>query len=360
MIRFTCTKCKQRYKADESFAGEEIECNNCKTKVPIPHEVETKSALIEDLSFATKPAKEIKTSTSGMGSSAPKISDAKEQAPKLGIGSAPKIADAKEQAPKLSMPSSAAPKLSMPSSSSKKSNELEKTQEVTMSSINLPGEVKKKEAENENANSPAPPPISSKKTLSLPKVSKPAESQKGNNPLCPDCGAELQSETAVMCIECGHHLELGGNVNKGKSGKSVNKGGLTVLIIIGVALAGAGISVALYGTERGIALGILCIYGAAALITILGVWKTFSKAGQPGWAIFIPIYNTVVMLQIARKPIWWLILLFIPFIAPVIAILIPFSIASNFGKGAGFGLGLAFMPFIFYPILGFGDSQYQG
>ena len=44
------------------------------------------------------------------------------------------------------------------------------------------------------------------------------------------------------------------------------------------------------------------------VLVIAGVWKTFVKAGQPGWAAIIPIYNVIVLLQIAGRPIWWILL----------------------------------------------------
>jgi hypothetical protein len=67
----------------------------------------------------------------------------------------------------------------------------------------------------------------------------------------------------------------------------------------------------------------------------------------------------VLLLEIAGKPIWWIILLLVPGVNVVIAIIISIEVAKNFGKGTGFGLGLAFLGFIFYPILGFGDAKYQ-
>ena len=67
----------------------------------------------------------------------------------------------------------------------------------------------------------------------------------------------------------------------------------------------------------------------------------------------------MLVLKIAGKPLWWILLLLIPFIGIVIAILVTIEVAKNFGKGTGFGLGLAFLGFIFYPILGFGDAKYQ-
>jgi uncharacterized protein DUF5684 len=104
----------------------------------------------------------------------------------------------------------------------------------------------------------------------------------------------------------------------------------------------------------------LLIQLVIAAVVIIGMWKVFTKAGQPGWAVLIPIYNIIVMLQIAGKPIWWIILFFIPIVNIVVAIMVPIAIAKAFGKGIGFGLGLIFLGFIFYPILGFGDSQYVG
>ena len=92
---------------------------------------------------------------------------------------------------------------------------------------------------------------------------------------------------------------------------------------------------------------------------IAGLWKVFTKAGKPGWASIIPIYNGIVLLEIAGKPLWWIILFFIPCVNIIIAILVAMEVAKNFGKGAGFGLGLAFLPFIFYPILGFSDARHQ-
>ena len=105
---------------------------------------------------------------------------------------------------------------------------------------------------------------------------------------------------------------------------------------------------------------LVLIYIAILVIFIIGTWKAFTKAGRPGWAILIPIYNKIVMLQIARRPIWWIILFFIPIVNLVASIIVAIDIAKAFGKGTGFGIGIAFLPFIFFPILGYGDSKYTG
>lgn len=97
----------------------------------------------------------------------------------------------------------------------------------------------------------------------------------------------------------------------------------------------------------------------AILITVIaGIWRVFSKADQPGWGVLIPIYNVYLMCKIAGRPGWWVLLMFIPVVNLIIAITLSIGIARNFGKGAGFGLGLAFLGFIFYPILGFSGAQY--
>lgn len=91
-----------------------------------------------------------------------------------------------------------------------------------------------------------------------------------------------------------------------------------------------------------------------------GWWKIFTKAGKPGWAAIIPIYNLIVLLEVIGRPIWWIVLLLIPCVNIVAAAIINIDLAKSFGQGAGFGIGLWLLPYIFYPILGFGRSAYLG
>ncbi|HME09868.1 MAG TPA: DUF5684 domain-containing protein [Bryobacteraceae bacterium] len=95
-------------------------------------------------------------------------------------------------------------------------------------------------------------------------------------------------------------------------------------------------------------------------VMIASMWKVFVKAGQPGWAAVVPVYNFVVLLKIVGKPLWWIALFFVPLANFVVMILVAIELAKNFGKSTGFGIGLAFLGFIFYPILGFGGAQYLG
>jgi hypothetical protein len=105
---------------------------------------------------------------------------------------------------------------------------------------------------------------------------------------------------------------------------------------------------------------IFAIYGVVLLLIVVAMWKVFTKAGKPGWAAIVPIYNIIVMLEIANKPVWWIVLFFVPIANIIVGILICIALAEAFGKGAGFGLGIAFLGFIFFPILGFGSAQYRG
>lgn len=105
----------------------------------------------------------------------------------------------------------------------------------------------------------------------------------------------------------------------------------------------------------------LLFWMAIAIVVIVGGWKVFEKAGQPGWAILIPIYNLYVMLHIAGRPGWWLILYLIPLVNLIIMIVVAIDIAKAFGQSAAFGFVLLFLLCgIGYLILGFGDYQYQG
>jgi len=99
---------------------------------------------------------------------------------------------------------------------------------------------------------------------------------------------------------------------------------------------------------------------AVIVVMIAGMWKVFAKAGKPGWAAIVPIYNTIVMLEIVGRPIWWIVLLFIPFVNFVVWIIIALDLAKSYARSTGFGLGLIFLPFIFYLILGFGPATYVG
>jgi hypothetical protein len=92
---------------------------------------------------------------------------------------------------------------------------------------------------------------------------------------------------------------------------------------------------------------------------LAGRWAVFSKAGHAGWKAVIPVYNLYVMLQIGENGWWWLVLLFVPFVNFYAVYRIHAGVAQSFGRGIGFGLGLAFFGILFFPLMGFGDYQYR-
>ena len=101
-------------------------------------------------------------------------------------------------------------------------------------------------------------------------------------------------------------------------------------------------------------------YLAFTILMIAAWWKIFTKAGQPGWACIIPIYNLYVWCKIVGRPWWWILLMLIPLVNFIILIILIIDLAKSFGKGVGFGIGLLLLAVIFFPILGFGSAQYQG
>src|SRR5664279_193365 len=103
------------------------------------------------------------------------------------------------------------------------------------------------------------------------------------------------------------------------------------------------------------------------VVFALGMYGTFQKAGQPGWAAFVPIYNFIIMLKVAGRPVawaWFLLLVIIPFIGSiallVIGIIVLNDVSKSFGHGAGFTVGLVLLGPIFWYVLWLGKSQYRG
>ncbi len=96
------------------------------------------------------------------------------------------------------------------------------------------------------------------------------------------------------------------------------------------------------------------------VLFIVAGWKVFAKAGKPGWASIVPIYNIIVLLEIIGRPVWWIVLFLVPLVNIVVSFIIVFDLAKSFGKGSGFGLGLIFLAPIFYLILAFSDAEYVG
>ncbi|MCH5683621.1 DUF5684 domain-containing protein [Niabella sp. W65] len=96
------------------------------------------------------------------------------------------------------------------------------------------------------------------------------------------------------------------------------------------------------------------------VILIISLWKIYQKAGYQGWEAIVPIYNIYILLKIVGKPWWWLLLMCIPYVGLVWHIWSYNMLSKSFGKTEGFTAGLVLLPFIFFPILAFGDARYLG
>lgn len=106
--------------------------------------------------------------------------------------------------------------------------------------------------------------------------------------------------------------------------------------------------------------GQVVLYTIVIALMVVAYWKIFAKAGKPGWAAIVPIYNVVVFLQVVGRPIWWIILLLIPIVGWIVSIVLLNDLAKAFGKGIGYTLGLIFLGPVFPLILGFGSDPYVG
>ena len=115
----------------------------------------------------------------------------------------------------------------------------------------------------------------------------------------------------------------------------------------------------MYEENVGLPIGFLVIELVLLAIIIVGLWKLFEKAGKPGWAAIIPIYNTCMLIDIAGKPIWWVLLMFIPLVNIVVFALVMIGLAQNFGRGLGTTVGLILLPILFMLVLGFGGAEYN-
>jgi hypothetical protein len=107
-------------------------------------------------------------------------------------------------------------------------------------------------------------------------------------------------------------------------------------------------------------MGLIIFYVLLIVLNVVAMWKVFEKAGKPGWAAIIPIYNLIVLLEIVGKPVWWFLLMIFPCTAFIFVIWTYNLLSKSFGKSEGFTVGLVLLNPIFMCILGFGDSVYLG
>lgn len=111
------------------------------------------------------------------------------------------------------------------------------------------------------------------------------------------------------------------------------------------------------------------------ILTVIGRWKMFEKAGFEGWKSIIPFYNLYTHCQMVGVNVWWVaiyfgVLILNGILGPLAIVgylvmiyfyvLLAVSTAKSFGKDESYGVGIFFVPTIFYMILGFGKSEFVG
>lgn len=112
----------------------------------------------------------------------------------------------------------------------------------------------------------------------------------------------------------------------------------------------------------GASLVFMLLYLAVIVVMVASLWKLFTKAGKPGWASIVPIYNNIVLLEIIGRPWWWLlIIMLVPFLGLWVAIVVMLDTAKAYGKSTGYGILLALVPVIGFPMLAFSkNANYVG
>jgi len=99
------------------------------------------------------------------------------------------------------------------------------------------------------------------------------------------------------------------------------------------------------------------------VLTAVGLWRVFWKAGLPGWLAIIPLVNLFVLVKVGSLSAWWGLLFIVPLVNVVFAIVLAFRIGRNFGKGGAFSFFLLWIPVLStvgYLILGFGRARWTG
>lgn len=99
-----------------------------------------------------------------------------------------------------------------------------------------------------------------------------------------------------------------------------------------------------------------------AVFEIIGMWKTFKKAGKNGWEALIPFYNMWTLFEISGYHGAKIFFIFIPYAGVIIyfvySIKAAISLAQKFKKPGGFAALLILLPVVGYCILGFNNDKY--
>lgn len=108
--------------------------------------------------------------------------------------------------------------------------------------------------------------------------------------------------------------------------------------------------------DPGMFMAVMALYLVIIVFMVVAEWKLFTKAGKPGWAALIPFYNIITLLEIIGRPMWWLLLMFVPLLNIWVTIVVGLDLAKSFGKSTGMGVLVALLPIVGIPMLAFSKS----
>lgn len=104
--------------------------------------------------------------------------------------------------------------------------------------------------------------------------------------------------------------------------------------------------------------GMIAAAAALWLADTAGRWRCFQKMGCRGWEAAVPVYRTWLLFHELYGDGRRMLRLLLPFYNVYLFFRYNSDLALAFNRGARFGLGLALLPFLFFPILGFGSAVY--
>lgn len=187
--------------------------------------------------------------------------------------------------------------------------------------------------------------------------------EKGTSGFLIRCQIEYDASYRVAevgVVESGGEFNLAGIVASDSTGILASIGGSDsdmVIEKIDVLVDGFGLPQGIW-TILGVIIAVILLY-------VVSMWMIFDKAGEPGWASLVPVYNLVVLARVGDKPEWMGLVAAlvggVPVIGGIISGVLLFviwiGVARAFDRGFLFGIGLALLPIVFVPILAFSSER---
>jgi len=114
------------------------------------------------------------------------------------------------------------------------------------------------------------------------------------------------------------------------------------------------------GGIMGAGVAMIIVYLLIAVVYVVSYWKIYVKAGKPGWAAIVPFYNIIVLVEIVKKPVWWVVLFFVPCANIVALVLVSIEFVKVFGKPSWHAVLFILLGIVYAPYIAFSDAKYVG